>query len=201
VSTQTQGPVTQEKADFRDRAPEWVKQLPRLKFPEPNPNFQLLQPDELNTLLQSADPETAKRLREDMEYLDKELLRLFRDRDYDAKFQQNRYRLYQISYIVLATAATAVGAILAVALDSNPTLVPWLGFTETAIALITRRLADTSAREPPLPLWLENRRIAEALRREYFRYLMDLPPYDALEGYNRRRAVSIRAADMNRGLY
>jgi hypothetical protein len=193
--------VTQEKADFRDRAPEWIKQLPRFTFPEPNPNFQLLQPDELNTLLDSVDKEAAAHIREDMEYLDKELLQLFKERDYDAKFQQNRYRLYQISYIVLATAATLVGAILAVALDSNPELVPWLGFLETAIALITRRLADTSAREPPLPLWLENRRIAEALRREYFRYLMDLSPYDALEGYERRRTLSIRAADMNRGLY
>lgn len=209
MSTQTQSsspspaqtPVTQEKAGFREHAPEWVKQLPRLKFPEPNKEFHLLKPDELQELLNSVDAQSAARIQEDMVYLDKELLRLFKDRDYDAKVHQNNYRLYQIGYMILSTAATVIGAFLAVALDSNPEVVPILGFLETLVALLTTYLATISGREAPLPSWLENRRKAEHLRREYFRYLMDLAPYDALEGYHRRRMLAVRAADINRGFF
>lgn len=197
----TQAPITQEKAGFRHNFPEWMKQLPRGRFPEQNPNFTLLDPATLEKMLKSLDAEAAQRIREDMAYLDKELLRLFKDRDYDAKFQQNRYRQYQIGYMVLAAAATIVGAFLALSLDSSPELVPVFGFIETLIALLTTYLATISGRESPLPLWLENRRKAEHLRREYFRYLMDLAPYDELTGYDRRRTLSIRAADINRGFF
>jgi hypothetical protein len=126
-------------------------------------------------------------------------LRLFRVRDYQAKFQQNRYRQYQIAYMLLATAATIAGSLLAISLRDTPQSAPFWGLVETLIALGATFLSALSTREPPLPLWIENRRIAEQLRREYFRFLMDLEPYDALEGYDRRSTLSMRAARINRG--
>jgi hypothetical protein len=69
------------------------------------------------------------------------------------------------------------------------------------VALLATFLATISGRESPLPIWLNNRRRAEQLRREYFRYLMNLPPYDSIEGYQRQMAASRRAADINRGVF
>lgn len=205
MSTQqpTQKPITQGNLDFRKSMPEWVKQLPSFRSPQAKSDFQLIDMASLDKMLQNVDPQAATLLKEDMQFLDKELLRLFRDRDYEAKLQQNRYRLYQIGYMGLAAAATLIGSLLAVSLQNNNSndLVPMLGFLETLVALITTYLATISGREQPLPLWLENRRKAEHLRREYYRYLMDLAPYDALQGYDRRRTLSFRAANINRGLF
>src|SRR5262249_62038274 len=128
---------------------------PSLRSPVPKPDFQLIDLDSLNTMLEGADADAAARLKEDIQFLDKELLRLFRERDSEAKVQQNRYRLYQISYMMLAAAATLIGSFLALALKGAPEFVPTLGFLETLIALITTYLATISGREQPLPLWLE----------------------------------------------
>jgi hypothetical protein len=199
--SQSDQPVAQGNKDFRKGWPIWMKQLPLWEFPSPDPTFQLINQEQLQAILKDADEVAKARIQDDIAFLDHELMRLFRERDYDAKFQQNRYRMYQIGYMVLSAAATVVGAFLALALDDNPGLVPYLGFIETVIALMTTYLATISGREAPLPLWLTNRRKAEHLRREYFRYLMDLSPYDELEGYERRRRLSLRAADINRGVF
>jgi hypothetical protein len=153
----------------------------------------------LNAFLQetNASPTTSQRIYDDMKHLDHELLRLFRERDYEASYHQNRYRLFQLMYIILATVATIIGAFLALMLESNPDVVPVLGLLETIIALFTTYIATISGRQPPLPLWLENRRKAEGLRREYFRYLMNVPPYDGLDTVRRRLLLSSRAARIN----
>ena len=148
------------------------------------------------------DAAAIKRIETDMQFLEAELLRLFRDRDYEASMQQNRYRLVQIGYIVLAALATLFGSLQALALNSaDNRLLPWMAFAETLVALIVTFLATVSGREPPLPLYLTNRRRAESLRREYFRYLMNLPPYDSVEGPQRRVMLSSRSADINRGVF
>lgn len=198
-SPPTSAPVSQGKTGFRKNWPEWMRQLPQIRFPPPKPDFQLLDPAQLNALLEKANPDVRARLETDLKYLEGELLRMFRERDYEAKFQQNRYRLYQIAYMSLATAATLAGSLLAVSLRDAPATAPLWGFIETLIALLATFLSALSSREPPLPLWIENRRISEQLRREYFRFLMDLEPYDALDGYMRRRTLSMRAAHINRG--
>jgi uncharacterized membrane protein YkvA (DUF1232 family) len=188
-SKATEAPITQEKKTFRESWPEWMRQLPQIQFPEnPNENFELINPEQLERIIAStkASPEAIAQLRSDLAFLDKELLRLFRQRDFDAKYQQNRYRFYQIAYMV--------------SLNSAPDWVPFLGFLETIIAVMTTFLATVSANEPALPLWLENRRKAEQMRREYFRFLMDLAPYDGLDNYDRRRKLSVRVANINRGL-
>jgi hypothetical protein len=194
-------PLTQEKKNFRNRWPLWAKQFPRFKFPPPNANFQLIDSTRLNEVLKDTDAENLKQIKDDMAFLEHELLRFFRDRDYEASKQQNRYRLYQICYITLAALATLIGSLQALSLSSNPQSVPFFAFIETLIALIATFLATISGREPPLPLWLNNRRRAESLRREYFRFLMNMTPYDGVTGFERRRLLSTRAADINRGVF
>lgn len=194
-------PISQQKRGWRQGWPDWMRQLPRWNFPPPDEDFQLLDLKALEEVLKDQDPESVQRIREDIAFLDKELLRLFRERDYEASFEQNRYRLYQIMYMILAAIATLIGSILSLALTAAPSTVPFLAFAETIVALLTTYLATISGRESPLPRWLANRRKAEHLRREYFRYLMVLSPYDTVTGYNRERMLSVRAADINRGFY
>ncbi len=199
---QAKAAATQGKAGFRKNLPEWIRQLPRLNFDAaPNSGFELINRAKLREALKNEDPDSLRKIEEDLDFLDHELMRLFRDRDFEASKQQNRYRLYQLGFMGLATLATLFGSLLAVALDKSPNLVPLLAFGETVVALFTTYLATISGREAPLPLWLSNRRRAEHMRREYFRYLMDLPPYDSVSGYSRRYLLSKRAADINRGVY
>lgn len=195
--------ITQDPRQSRKGWPTWAKQLPTFNFNEPDENFQLINRDEMRAFLQSkgADAEAIARIEEDMDHLDSELLRLFRKRDYIASLQQNRYRLYQIGFSVLAALATIIGAFQALAVNDNPNILPYLAFFETVVALFTTYLATISGRPSPLPAWLTNRRHAEYLRREYFRYLMDLEPYDRLEGHERKLQLSTRAANINRGIY
>lgn len=200
---QADRPVAQgQSGRLRNRMAVWIQELPTLRFPsEPNPNFQLIDQAKLEQVFRGADPEARKRIEEDIAFLDTELLRLFRERDHEAKMQQNRYRLYQIAYIFLAALAGMIGSIQAIALTHSPNALPFWAFLETVVALIVTYLATISGREPPLPIWLTNRRRAEQLRREYFRYLMNMPPYDEKEGYERQTELSKRVANINRGMY
>jgi hypothetical protein len=180
----------------------WIQELPTLNFPaEPDPNFQLIDKVKLEAALQSADADARQKVVEDLMFLEQEILRLFRERDHEAKNQQNRYRVYQLAYIFLAALAGMIGSIQAIALSHSPNALPFWAFLETVVALIVTYLATISGREPPLPIWLTNRRRAEQLRREYFRYLMNMPPYDELEGYHRQTELSKRVANINRGVY
>lgn len=193
-------PKSQGQKNFRARYPEWARQLPRVKFPEFTGTFELIDRAEMREILKGADTDAIRRLEEDMTFLEHELIRLFRDRDYQAAREQNRYRLYQLGFMALATIATMLGSLQALSLNSATYLVPYLAFAETVVALLTTYLASISGREPPLPQWLQNRRRAEQMRREYFRFLMNMPPYDEIEGYERRLLLSKRAADINRGV-
>ena len=195
--------MTQEEKGFRSSWPTWAKQLPKYTFNEQNKAFQLIDREEMRAFLieKGADTESIQKLEADMDHLDHELLRLFRDRDYKASLQQNRYRTYQIGFSLLAAIATIIGAFQALAINDNPDILPYLAFGETLVALFTTYLATISGSVSPLPAWLSNRRHAEYLRREYFRYLMDLEPYDQLSGTDRKLQLSIRASNINRGLY
>jgi hypothetical protein len=203
-SESRQSPVSQGKPGFSKRIPDWMawaRQLPTFLPIRPDPNFQLLKEDKLNALLQNARPDVAQRIRDDIQFMEHDLLRLFRERDLEAKIQQNRYRQYQIAYILLAAIATIIGSIQALALKDRPQAVLLLSLCETAVALFSTFLAQLSSHEPPMPLWLSNRRRAESLRREYFRYLMNLPPYNDLEGYKRKLTLADRAASIYAGKF
>jgi len=192
-------PIHQGEQNFRGSLPEWMRQLPRIQFPPMDENFQLIDKKKLEHMLAESTPEVAQRIREDIDHLDRELLHLFRERDYQASYHQNRYRLYQVLYILLAAAASMVGAGMALALNSAPHIIPALAILEVLIAAGTTYLATVGSRPPPLATWLENRRRAEYLRREYFRYLSNLSPYDQQKGYLREMLLAKRAARINQG--
>lgn len=201
--SQIDEPSTQGKSGFRKDRPAWFRdlpQFPRFNPPEPDEKYQLIDSQKLREVLTGFDEAIVRKIEEDIQFMDYELLRLFRERDHEAKLQQNRYRLFQIFFIGLAAVATMLGAIQALMLNNNPGVVPIFSFLETVIALLATFLATISGREAPLPIWLANRRRAEHLRREYFRFLVNLPPYDSQEGFQRRILLSKRAADVNRGI-
>ena len=195
-------PITQERnPNRRANWPEWMRQMPRLHFPPPNDAFQLVDPEKVKAMLSGLDNATQQSVMNDLSFLNSELLKRFQERDHEASLQQNRYRLYQIGFVVLATTATIVGSLQSLALGNNPTVVPWLAFIETGVALLATYLATISSREPPLERWMTNRQRAEGLRREYFRFLMCLPPYDTIpEEYKRRLMLKERMADIYRGV-
>jgi hypothetical protein len=189
-------------SNLRSRMAAWIQELPVVNFPrQPNPNFELINREKLSAVLATADPDARKQIEENLAFLETEIMRIFRQRDHEAKLQQNRYRIYQITYIFLAALAGMIGSIQAIALSHSPNALPFWAFLETVVALFVTYLATISGREPPLPLWLTNRRRAEQLRREYFRFLMNMPPYDEKEGYTRQTELSKRVADINRGVY
>lgn len=189
-------PITQERRRGREHWPVWMRQFPYWEIKKPE-NFELIDPEKLERLLAHENPEAVARIKDDIAFMDHELLRLFRERDYEAKFNQNKYRLFQIGYMLLAALATLFGSLLALSMDSARGLVPWFALAETIVALLTTYLATISGRESPLQKWLVNRHKAEILRREYFRYLMNLKPYDGLNSLERRRTLSRRAAQIN----
>ncbi len=195
-----------DKKKFRDRLPIWMRDLPRPGFPRtPDENYQLIGDDDLERMRsQGLDQAALERIRTDREFLDYELLRLFRERDHEAAREQNRYRLYQITFIVLATMATIFGSVQALMLANRPELVPIFALFETVVALLTTFIATLRGSRPPLKSWLDNRRRAEQMRREYFRFIMRLPPYhdaDKHEKYQLKVALSKRAADINKGVF
>lgn len=209
-SRQSDLPSTKEqyadKKKMRDRMPVWMRDLPKPGFPrKPDPNYHLISEKDLAQLrAQGLDEAAVKRIEADREFLDYELLRLFRERDHEAGREQNRYRLYQITFIVLATFATIFGSVQALMLANRPEWVPFFALLETIVALLTTFIATLRGNKPPLMSWLDNRRRAEQMRREYFRFIMRLPPYhnaDPDKPYELKVKLSKRAADINKGLF
>lgn len=195
--------VTIQSEESRSRLPVWMREMPRLRVSkEPVSAFQLIDRGQLRQLVteKNLDKEAVTRIESDLEFLEYELLRLFSDRDHKANLQQNRHRLYTVQYITLGVLAVCVGALIAVAVATNPPLVPYLAVFSTLLALVMTFLGTISGREPPVEQWYVNRRRAEMLRREYFRFLMRLPPYQDGDDFQIKRTLSQRAADINRGL-
>ncbi len=195
-------PTSQGKPPSR-RVAAWLRDLPqwgRFRPEAPDPAYQLLNRERLEAILSKYPPAVQQRIRDDLAHLERDLLPLFRERDHAAKFNQNRYRKFQILYILLAALATMVGSFQALALFSSTSAAPVWGFIETCIALLVTFMATLISRESPMQLWMDNRRRAEHLRREYFRFLVNLEPYANLQRDDRRRALSRRAADINRGM-
>ncbi len=196
-------PASQGGSFFRRHLPVWLREMPRygpFRPAQPDPRFRLLDPDQLEQVLQGVPEVVRQEIYEDVDYLEYEVLRLFRERDHRAKMQQNRYRRQQINFLLLAILSTLVGSLQLIALSNQPEQMPVFAFIETFISLLTAFLAAVGGRVPPQEQWLLNRRRAEELRREYFRFLTRVPPYDEIGGYQRRMLLAQRAAEINRGL-
>ena len=208
ISAPTDGkeaaPSTQGRKDFRKRLPVWIQEMPQFgnfQPAEPNLNFQLLDKQAIQDAVKDFPDEVKKEIFDDIDFMDYEMLRLFRERDHQAKYNQNRYRRRQILLLLLAVSATLIGSLQVIALNSSPEIMPLFAFMETLVALFTAFVAAVGGRESPQEGWLSNRRRAEQMRREYFQYLTHMPPYDEIAGYQRRMLLSKRAADINRGMY
>ncbi len=188
----------QRKAQFSGWV--WWQQRPKRAFPnEPDPNFKLVSDEMLEQLTQEfrLSPAAMARIRQDLGHLDHELLRYFRETDHAAKKFQNGFRLYNVRILILAAVATMIGAFQAISLSIDPSLLLVLGAAETIVALYTVYVVNTRSQDASLDDWLKNRRQSEQLRREFFRYLLYLPPY--MEGeleYERKRKLSRRAASI-----
>jgi hypothetical protein len=196
-------PLSQSNSRRRNW-PAWAKQLPYfLRLPPARQDFSLVDRVELKRILEGTDPQIIADIEKDLDVLERDLMHFFVKRDTEASAQQNRYRLYQIAYIFLAMLATIIGSLIVLALNQNPPRwVPVLGFLETLVALLATFLSNIGTRgEPSFLAWLDNRRRAESLRREFFRYLVVLPPYDTTEGYKRRMLLAERAALINQGKF
>lgn len=196
--------MTQKSPDgVRSFLPAWMRDMPRLRFPDqPDAFFQLVDRHQLQLLAKdkNLDPEAVARIERDLDLLEYELLRLFRDRDMQAKAAHNRHRVNTLVFILLGVMSILLGTLVAVALATASSFVPVLSFLVTLLALIMTFTATISGRETSITNWYGNRRRAEMLRREYFRFLMRLPPYHEGDDYQLKLTLSRRAAEVNRGL-
>lgn len=179
--------------------PVWVTQMPFKNIPkEPDQSFQLINDKMLETIKEEydLDDESINNIKADRAFMENELMRYFRELDVDAKVKQNEYRKYQIRILMLASAATLVGSLQAISVNAAPYL-RFFGMVEALIALFTVFVIQTRGTDATLPGWLSARKKAEQLRREYFRYMMRLPPYDQdLKVYDLKLRLSSRAAEI-----
>ena len=197
-SEEVQQPLTQEK-NLRIRWPAFARDFPRREI-TPDPTFKLIPEKELNEKLATVDPSIADSIRAQLAHLDKELMGLFRTQDAEAKVGQNQYRKFQLAFIVLALIATVIGSLQGLARDSEITL-SVLALLETVVALFAVFVSRLAAHDSPLTRWLSNRRHAEGLRQEFFRYLMYAAPYDDENTARREILLAQRAAEIHRGNY
>ena len=196
--------MSQAKPTRRGWQLEFLRQMPHVRFSSTREaNFQLLPPEKIREVLHDMPSDIVEKIIADMQAIEHDHLRLFRERDYEAAEEQNRYRLYQLGYMLLATLATFFGSLQAVLFGTDPKYVALFAFAQTVIAGLSTFLSFISTREPPFQRWMENRRRAEFLRREYFRYLVSQPPYNdrTLRGFQRERLLAKRAAEANNGVY
>ncbi len=179
--------------------PIWMTQLPKRNLPRtPDPNFQLISDKRLDHIqrIHQLDVATIDRIKADREFMETELMRYFRELDTEAKVKQNSYRLYQIRILMLASAATLVGSLQAISVDNQAAL-QIFGMGEALIALFTVFIIQTRGTDATLPGWLSARKKAEQLRREYFRFMLRLPPYDiSMQQYDLKLKLSSRAAEI-----
>ena len=74
-------PITQGRPGIRDRLPDssfaWFKQLPTFRL-RSTADFQLIPQEELNALLVGVSPAVAQRICDDIQFMEQDLLRMFR---------------------------------------------------------------------------------------------------------------------------
>jgi hypothetical protein len=198
-------PVSQEPERSRTRRlkrPAVLQEFPSWNV-TPREDFGFIDRDELEKILSDAPDDVKEEILADMHVLEIELLnRFFKERDFEATRHQNRYRRFQIIYITLAFIATILGSAQAYAIAADWDALTIIALLETVVALVATMVATISTSEPPFTQWIENRRIAEFLRQEYFRYLLRIDPYDRFTVKARRDMfLARRAAEINSGKY
>ena len=118
-------------------------------------------------------------VRDDVDMLNRTLVRAFIDEDYNAQYWQNQYFLFQWLFTLLALLATTFAAATTWATVSGAT--GWaqgFGGATTLVGIIVTVLVYIYNRDRPQRTWYEKRRSAESLRKQYFLYVTHMPPYD-----------------------
>ncbi len=185
---QVQGEISQQTALYH-----LLRLLPRFTPPPKNPNFALVTPPYLDTVLSGLHDDAARLLRAEVAIADQVLLRPFSDSDYDAVRIHIRYRLIQLSsaaLIIVMIALCGVGLWLAFSARSTPLTLALVGVVGLCLLVI---YISGGGRANLYNRYMNQRRSAEWLRREYFRFLARLAPYNGTEG-DRHRRVNERAA-------
>jgi hypothetical protein len=145
--------------------PAFLTQRPRLMW----------RPGERRPLVSAEQRATAPALADDFTALDDILLPVFHRLDEDALRSQNSFRLGQVVIILGGSLATALASVQA-ALGGGVTALGVAGaLVSGALAAVVSYVRAREAQKEYLTARLK----AERLRREYFRYLGRLAPYDA----------------------
>ncbi|MBK8024700.1 MAG: DUF4231 domain-containing protein [Chloroflexi bacterium] len=193
-------PVMQRVTYPGRRGPEWLRSLPYFRFAsEPSPNFQLIDPQALARVLRDVRPDIADAIRKELAFMEPEILRLFRERDFFAKQKLNRYILFELVVVLLVIGLVVVGSLRLWTTLTGGALSALLGVVAVIIALIAIFVSTVRGREAAYPQYMMHRSRAEFLRREYFRYLLNLPPYTMDRGIEKMQTLALLAANLNRG--
>lgn len=193
----TVAPITYAQRTTMDEL--WAL-LPRLRFPPLNPDYRLIPTDALDVLLADARTQTRAAILDDIDFCARELMPLFNQRDYQAAFHQNRYRLARLGVAALVTVVVISGSLTLWFAFTNRALPAIITLIGTVVALLVIYAVTLAGRTPAYPEYIENRRKAEFLRREYFRFLARLAPYSGTgTDHAHRQEAARRAADLNLG--
>jgi hypothetical protein len=120
-------------------------------------------------------------LREDLTFLEKNLVPEFLERDRAALGAQNRHRREQL----LLVSAGALGAVLG-AVQAAFDTAKWPGVLVTLVAVLSAVFAQRVQHGQALPAYLDERAKAERLRSVYFQYIVGVDRY---RGKDRRQRL------------
>jgi ABC-type multidrug transport system fused ATPase/permease subunit len=196
---------------FRRRLPSWNDaKIPEDigELPRPLPDNLLDGSDFISqAYLNKKNIALVPSIREDLQTLDKGLLRYFMQANQKAKFYQNLYFRYQWSLAIGAFITAVVGALAlmfgittneaqnmadqgiktatTVVLNIPPDTIRTLAIIFSVITAIagffTTYYRERDRQRKPQKLWFSWRRAAEELRKHYFQYLSRVSPYDTTE--------------------
>jgi hypothetical protein len=144
---------------------------------------------------------------QDVRDLEQHLLPVFFDFVQRAKYYQNRFYLYQWTFVLGAFATTVFGTLAAYTSGTQVKIfgdVEWTSILSIATAIIgalTAYYTTVSNHEEPQKRWGQTRRIAEELRMHYYTYLSHLAPYEKDDRIQKLREniVNIRSRERRNG--
>jgi Protein of unknown function (DUF4231) len=153
----------------RRRVPAMLRRLPSFNRPKPTP---IVEPSAAD-----AFPE----LRDDLVFLDENLVPEFIESDLAALREQNRHRRQQLLLVAAGSLGAVLGAVQAAFVD-----VKWPGLLVTLVAVLSAVFAQRVQHGQALPRYLDERAKAERLRSVYFQYLVGVERY---RGRDRRQRL------------
>jgi hypothetical protein len=159
----------------------------------------LIPEDRLTLILEDADPNERQRIIENIRYGEYELMPIFRVRDWSARRFQYEYRRNHLRATWLWRLLILTAALTALFANTSPFLAPFPSGATAILAaviwLLIRRESDAQR-----AAWIIHRRTVEMLRREYFRFITELPPYMDMDTLDRRLLFSRRVNTINAGV-